>query len=131
MYKLMTELLYRKLDEFTNNQITEEEKKILAEKLGTDMDSAKEYAHGLIEKYSSKNKTSAEELKQIAEDMYKKNDAVIVGVVNGGNCMIAAETNAKNLGKFAIGIVESLEKVANEEFKQEVKDRIMRILGGE
>lgn len=37
----------------------------------------------------------------------------------------------KNLGEFVIGIVGSLEKVANEEFKQEVKDRIMRILGGE
>lgn len=95
MYELLKELLYQKIDEVTNNQITEEEKKILVEKIGTDMDSAKEYADSLIEKYSSKNRISAEELKQIAEDMYKKNDAVIVGVVNGGNCMIAAETNAK------------------------------------
>lgn len=131
MYELLKELLYQKIDEMTNNQITEEEKKILVEKLETDMNSAKEYADSLIEKYSSKNKTSAEELKRIAEDIYEKNDSVIVGVVNGGNCMIVAETNAKNLGEFVIGIVGSLEKVASKEFKREVKDQIIRILGGE
>lgn len=134
MKEFLLALLLKKLDKDTNYKVTEIEKaKVLALALddNVSVEEADEYIRNLIKKYSSnqENGSSDEEIKQIVNDLYDKNDAVVVGIANGDYTKIAAETSEENLCYIFLSIAESLAEKASDGLKQEVKKHVKRILG--